>query len=197
MSRRVTQSDVARRAGVSRATVSNVLNNRVGGSVRIPLETRQRVLAAVEELGYQPHAAARSLRSGQSGTVGLLIPDATNPHFWGIVRGVEAVTRQHGYRGMGHAHGHAMVAGAGDYVWFSSGVVLEAKTGRYVCQWKAEDGQTLQSAKHLEATWIGDELVWAGQDEGHGFIYNDYPLDQVLPLLPETSPLKRRTHDKE
>ncbi len=98
MSRRVTQSDVARRAGVSRATVSNVLNDRVGGSVRIPLETRQRILAVAQELGYQPHAAARSLRSGRSGTVGLLIPDATNPHFWGIVRGVEAVTRQHGYQ---------------------------------------------------------------------------------------------------
>jgi len=97
MSRRVTQADVARRAGVSRATVSNVITNRAGGHVPISDETRRRVLAAIAELGYQPHAAARSLRSGRSGMVGLLIPDASNPHFWGVVRGVEAVTREHGY----------------------------------------------------------------------------------------------------
>ena len=98
MSRRVTQSDVARRAGVSRATVSNVINNRTGGNVAITEETRRRILATVAELGYHPNAAARSLRSGSSGTVGLLIPDVANPHFWAIVRGVEAVTRAQGYQ---------------------------------------------------------------------------------------------------
>jgi len=98
VSKRVTQSDVARQAGVSRATVSNVLNNRIGGGVRIREDTRQRILAVARELGYQPHAVARSLRSGRSGTIGLLIPDACNPHFWGIVRGVESVARQHGYQ---------------------------------------------------------------------------------------------------
>lgn len=98
MSRRVTQWDVARRAGVSRATVSNVITHRAGGAVPISEETRQRVLAAIAELGYQPHAAARSLRSGSSRTIGLVIPDANNPHFWRIVRGVEEVTRQEGYQ---------------------------------------------------------------------------------------------------
>jgi LacI family transcriptional regulator len=96
--KRATQLDVARRAGVSRATVSNVLTNRTGGKVPITAETQQRVLAAVEELGYQPHAAGRSLRSGRSGTVGVLIPDAANPLFWTIMRGAEAVTREHGYQ---------------------------------------------------------------------------------------------------
>ncbi len=98
MTRRVTQMDVARRAGVSRATVSNVITNRSGGNVPITEETRRRVLEAVEELGYQPHAAARTLRSGLTHTIGLLVPDAGNPHFWGVVRGVEAVTREHGYQ---------------------------------------------------------------------------------------------------
>jgi LacI family transcriptional regulator, galactose operon repressor len=98
MTRRATQLDVARKAGVSRATVSNVLTNRTGGNVPISAETRQRVLAAAEELSYQPHAAARSLRSGRSGAVGVLIPDANNPHFWSIVRGAESVTRVHGYQ---------------------------------------------------------------------------------------------------
>ncbi len=96
MSNRVTQSDVARQAGVSRATVSNVITDRNGGNIQITEETRRRVLAAVEDLGYQPHAAARSLRSGRSDTVALLIPDGSNPHWWAIVRGVEAVAREHG-----------------------------------------------------------------------------------------------------
>ncbi len=96
MARRVTQSDVARLAGVSRATVSNVITGHTGGNVQITEETRRRVMAAVAALGYQPHAAARSLRSGRTDTVALLIPDGSNPHWWAIVRGVEAVTREHG-----------------------------------------------------------------------------------------------------
>jgi len=95
MGKRVTQHDVARRAGVSRATVSYVINDYKRGRVAVAAETRQRVLAAIEELGYQPHAGARSLRSGLCGAIGLLIPDANNPHYWGIVRGVEALAREH------------------------------------------------------------------------------------------------------
>ena len=96
MAKRVTQSDVARLAGVSRATVSNVVTGHTGGSVQITEETRRRVLAAIAQLGYQPHAAARSLRSGRTDTIALLIPDGRNPHWWAIVRGVEAVAREHG-----------------------------------------------------------------------------------------------------
>ncbi len=65
--RRVTSSDVAREAGVSRATVSYVLNNTPRQS--IPESTRQRVLAAAQELNYTPHAAARALRAGESNLV--------------------------------------------------------------------------------------------------------------------------------
>ncbi|WP_225446827.1 LacI family DNA-binding transcriptional regulator [Streptacidiphilus sp. PB12-B1b] len=68
-----TSADVARRAGVSRATVSYVLNDSAGG--RISEQTRQRVRAAAEELGYIPHAAARSLRAGHTGIVLLTIPE--------------------------------------------------------------------------------------------------------------------------
>ena len=62
--RRPTSADVARRAGVSRATVSYVLNDAPHQT--IPDATRQRVLIAAEELGYTPHAAARALRAGES-----------------------------------------------------------------------------------------------------------------------------------
>ena len=70
---RPTSRDVARRAGVSRATVSYVLN-RVAGA-RIPEGTRSRVLAAAEELGYAPSMAGRALVSGRSDLVVLLMPD--------------------------------------------------------------------------------------------------------------------------
>ncbi|MFM9369913.1 LacI family DNA-binding transcriptional regulator [Streptomyces sp. Da 82-17] len=67
-----TSADVARLAGVSRATVSYVLNN--AGSVRISEPTRRRVRAAADELGYVPHAAARSLRAGHSRMVLMPAP---------------------------------------------------------------------------------------------------------------------------
>jgi DNA-binding LacI/PurR family transcriptional regulator len=60
-------------------------------------ETRSRVQAAIDELGYQPHAAARTLRSGRSRILGLLIPDAQNPHFWDTVSGAEDEALQNGY----------------------------------------------------------------------------------------------------
>ncbi len=97
MPKRVTQSDVARRAGVSRATVSYVLNARPQSRIPITAETRQRVLAAAEELGYHPDARARSLRSGQTHVIGLVISEAYNPHFWAFVQGIDAVARERGY----------------------------------------------------------------------------------------------------
>jgi DNA-binding LacI/PurR family transcriptional regulator len=68
----VTSQQVARHAGVSRTTVSLVLNNVAGTG--ISAETRQRVLGAAQELGYVPNAAAKSLASGASRTIGLVVP---------------------------------------------------------------------------------------------------------------------------
>lgn len=88
-----TMRDVARLAGVSAQTVSLVIS----GKARISQETRARVESAIEQLGYIPHVAAQTLRSGHSGNIGLLIPDAHNPHFWNFVQGVEEVAVQHNY----------------------------------------------------------------------------------------------------
>lgn len=71
--RRVTGSDVALAAGVSRTTVSFVLNNRPGQS--IPDQTRRRVVEAASRLGYRPRAAARALAAGRSDIVLLSVPD--------------------------------------------------------------------------------------------------------------------------
>ncbi|MBX3051248.1 MAG: LacI family DNA-binding transcriptional regulator [Caldilineaceae bacterium] len=82
-------------AGVSRATVSYVINNRT--DIAITNGTRSRVLDAVAKLNYAPDARAQSLRSGGSNAVGLLIPDLHNPHYWSIVQGVEDTVRENGY----------------------------------------------------------------------------------------------------
>ena len=95
--KRPTQSDVARLAGVSRATVSYVLNELSDDRVPISEETRKRVLAAADELGYEPDASAQALRSGHTKTIGLIIPDIHNPHFWQTADGVEQELRAPGY----------------------------------------------------------------------------------------------------
>lgn len=98
IARRPTQNDVARIAGVSRGTVSYVVNEVADGKVAISQETRIRVLKAIEELGYVPDAGARALRSGATHTIGLIIPDLRNPHFWQNADGVEQAARAAGYR---------------------------------------------------------------------------------------------------
>ncbi|AQS65761.1 LacI family DNA-binding transcriptional regulator [Streptomyces pactum] len=69
--------DVAARAGVSARTVSNVVN----GSARVSTQTRQRVQEAIDELGYRPNLAARNLRAGRTGVIGLAIPELHSPYF--------------------------------------------------------------------------------------------------------------------
>ena len=92
---RPTQVDVARRAGVSRATVSYVMNDVP--AARVPDETRQRVLDAIEELGYEPDARAQALRSGATKTIALIIPDLRNPHFCEYATGIEEAARAADY----------------------------------------------------------------------------------------------------
>lgn len=92
-----TQADVAQLAGVSRATVSYVVNEQAGGRIPISDETRQRVLDAVAELNYVPDARAQALRSGNTKTIGLIVPDIHNPHFWEVADGVEQAAFAAGY----------------------------------------------------------------------------------------------------
>jgi LacI family transcriptional regulator len=88
----VTVKDVARQAGVSIGTVSNVLNRPAMVSDR----TRERVLAAVAELGFVRNESARTLRAGRSSTVAVVVPDPMNPFFADIARGAAEVADQHG-----------------------------------------------------------------------------------------------------
>jgi LacI family transcriptional regulator len=79
MKQRPRQIDVARLAGVSPATVSLVLNGRTGGNVRISLQTRERVLDAIRELGYVANPVARNLAGGQNRLLGIFTYEAIFP----------------------------------------------------------------------------------------------------------------------
>jgi len=95
--KRPTQKDVARRAGVSRSTVSYVLNDQTALKVPISAETRERVLRAIVELGYEPDARAQSLRRGHTKTVGVILPTIWNPFFWQILSGISSELQAAGY----------------------------------------------------------------------------------------------------
>lgn len=96
MPKSVRLADVAARAGVSVATVSAVARGLLGGNIRVGDETRRRVEAAITELGYRPNAAARTLRTRQTGMVGLVVPDVTNPIFPQIIRAAQVQADQAG-----------------------------------------------------------------------------------------------------
>lgn len=96
--KRPTQLDVAKIAGVSRATVSFVVNGLTDGRVPISEDTRRRVLLAVAELGYEPDARARALRSGDTKIIELIIPDIRNPHYWDNISGIQEELQSAGYR---------------------------------------------------------------------------------------------------
>jgi DNA-binding LacI/PurR family transcriptional regulator len=86
---RPTIRDVARSAGVSLSTVSAVLNESAPASE----PTRQRVLEAVRELGYEPNSQARNLRRRRAGSIGLIVPDIVNPFFALVAEGVQEEAR--------------------------------------------------------------------------------------------------------
>ncbi|MFP4638133.1 MAG: LacI family DNA-binding transcriptional regulator [Spirochaetaceae bacterium] len=88
-----TMKDVARRAGVSASTVSHIINN----TRYVSADLTERVMQAIEELEYRPYGLARSLRTKHSHTLGVLIPDNTNPYFAEVARLLEDECFDRGY----------------------------------------------------------------------------------------------------
>lgn len=89
----VTIKEVARRAGVSVATVSRVYNH----SHRVREETRVRVRRTAQRLGYSPHGAARSLVTNRTHTIGVLLPDLYGEFFSELIRGIDQTAQARGY----------------------------------------------------------------------------------------------------
>jgi LacI family transcriptional regulator len=83
--KRTTIYDVAREAGVAASTVSRALRN----PRRVNAATREHVLQVAERMGYRPSPLATALQSGRTATVAMLVPDITNPHFFGTIKGAE------------------------------------------------------------------------------------------------------------
>lgn len=88
-----TQKELAKLAGVSSGTVSNVIS----GSTRVNEQSRQKVLEAIRILNYQPNLIARSLRTNRTRTLGIVVPDLTIPFFPKVIRGAESAARERGY----------------------------------------------------------------------------------------------------
>ena len=95
--KRPTQKDVARLAGVSRSTVSYVLNDQTQLKIPISDDTRQRVMHAISELGYEPDARAQSLIRGNTRSVGVIIPVIDNPYFWQMFSGISDALQEADY----------------------------------------------------------------------------------------------------
>jgi len=95
---RVTIGDVARHVGVSPTTVSHVLS----GKRLVAAATKQRIMQAIEELGYRPNSAARQLRTNRSRMVAVIVPDITNPYYSVLTRGLADVV---GAADAGHDYG--------------------------------------------------------------------------------------------
>lgn len=91
--RQPTLNDVAKRANVSKQTISRVVNNKG----EVSEATRQRVLAAIHEIGYHPNALARSLVTSRTHVIGLALPNIDQPFFPQIARGVEDAAAGAGY----------------------------------------------------------------------------------------------------
>lgn len=112
---RVRLVDVAEHVGVSSKSVSNVVNGT--GYVSAPV--RERILAAIDELGYRPNLAARQLRSGRNGLLALVVPDLREPYFAEFSAQFVATAERRGFTtlvsqtGGSHARELAMIAGQG------------------------------------------------------------------------------------
>ena len=91
----VTSVDVARKAGVSQATVSLVMSGKSAG--RISAATAESVRRCARELGYRPNVAARALRSGAASAVGLVVSDVTHPFFGRTLRGAQRAAWEAGH----------------------------------------------------------------------------------------------------
>jgi len=97
----MTIADIAKIAGVSRATVSGVLNN----STTVSSKTKERILAIIEEHDYRPNEIARALALNQTGLIGLIVKDISNPLYSQIALGVEDVCGHEGLSViMGNSH---------------------------------------------------------------------------------------------
>ena len=92
--KKVTMKDIAEKAGVTKATVSMVLNKK---NVKISEETKRKIFKIAKEMNYIPNAIARSLTTNKTQTIGIILPDITNPFFSEMARAIEDTAHKLNY----------------------------------------------------------------------------------------------------
>ena len=128
--------DVAKKSGVSVSVVSRVLNEGTGP---VAFDTREKVLRVIEDLGYQPRAAARELQNGTSKTIGLVLADLTNPFFARLADRVVWNARSKGYNVIlftTQEDPHLEAESIETLISKSVGAVIATPTGDNVAGWK-------------------------------------------------------------
>lgn len=96
MSKKISLKDIAEAVGVSTALVSYVLNDK-DEKTRVNKDTARRIREMAKEMNYQPNQIAKSLKSGRSQAIGLLVADISNPFFGNLARAIEDEAKKHGY----------------------------------------------------------------------------------------------------
>ncbi|MEU4014940.1 LacI family DNA-binding transcriptional regulator [Microbacterium sp. NPDC028030] len=178
---RPVMADVARHAGVALGTVSNVLNN----PQIVAHETRERVLKAIDELGFVRNNAARSLVTGRADTVGFVIVDVGNSFFVEMARGVEEELDEHDIRLL-LANSDVDLAKQDSYI----GVFEEAKVAGILLAPLDAPLDAARAARHrgmpvVHVNWPGDEdsCGVVVDEELGGYLAARHLLDQGLRRL--------------
>jgi LacI family transcriptional regulator len=164
--KRANINDVAHYAGVSKSTVSHVINN----TRFVEEATRQRVLDAIEKTGYRPSSAARSLTTKRTGTVGVIISDASNYFFGEVLRGVEDIFKPMGY-GLVVCNTDETLEREGEYLEYLlrqqvDGIIAAATSQRWEVLSQADVLQT--PIVFLDRTFEGLEGPFVGVENHRG-----------------------------
>jgi LacI family transcriptional regulator len=165
-------SDVARKAGVSLMTVSRVINNK--GDVSS--ETRQRILEIITNLNYRPSGIARSLATKETCTIGLVVPDVSNPFFADVTQGVERLAHSRGY--------HVFLCNTEEDPQRELAVIqsLEEKRvdGLILCSSRLEDEKLLNAIVKLQAVvLVNRRLQQTAQDTFDSVNLDDERCGQI------------------
>lgn len=97
MRKKTSIHDIAKQLNISATTISFVLNGK-GGEKRISEDVRKKVLDYVKQVGYSPNQIAKSLRTGKTNIIGMLVEDISDPFFSSISRGIESIAYKHHYK---------------------------------------------------------------------------------------------------
>lgn len=150
MKENVTLEHVARKAGVSTATVSRIIN----GTGKVSEERRQAVLKAIEEVGYSPNSLAQTLVKGQSMTIGVITQDISSPFYGRILKGIE--------QGLQGTHYHPIIVSEEwriDQHYQAIDHLMSRRVDAIiVLDSDPRTDQVLQAARHVPVVVVGREV---------------------------------------